>query len=85
MFRTIVHKITQAPVAIIIVLLSAYRYLLSPFLGQNCRFYPSCSHYAKLAVERHGASRGLILIARRIGKCHPMNPGGVDPVPEKQK
>ncbi len=58
-----------------------YQYLLRPMLGQNCRFYPSCSDYAREAIERHGAMRGSWLAAKRVGRCHPWHPGGVDPVP----
>lgn len=63
--------------------ISAYRYLLSPFLGNNCRYYPSCSCYAQEAIQRHGAWRGGWLALRRIGRCHPWHAGGVDPVPDK--
>lgn len=62
-------------------LLQAYKYLVSPLLGQNCRFYPSCADYAREAVERHGVVRGFWLAARRVGRCHPWHPGGFDPVP----
>jgi hypothetical protein len=65
----------------LLVLLAAYRRLLSPFLGENCRFYPSCSHYAHEAVEVHGAVRGSWLAARRVSRCHPFHEGGLDPVP----
>lgn len=58
-----------------------YRYLLSPLLGQRCRFYPSCSQYAEQAVTTHGVLRGGILALRRLGKCHPWHDGGFDPVP----
>ena len=58
-----------------------YRYLLSPLLGQRCRFYPSCSQYAEQAVTTHGVFRGGILALRRLGKCHPWHDGGFDPVP----
>ena len=62
-------------------LLRAYQYLLRPVLGRNCRFMPSCSDYAIEAIERHGAVCGGWLALRRIGRCHPWNPGGYDPVP----
>lgn len=62
-------------------LLQTYKYLISPLIGQNCRFYPSCSDYAREAVERHGVVRGLLLALRRVGRCHPWNSGGFDPVP----
>lgn len=67
---------------VLILLVRAYQVCLSPFLGQNCRFYPSCSHYAVEAIGRHGALKGGMLAARRLCKCHPWHPGGVDPVPD---
>ena len=66
---------------ILIVLVAAYRYALSPMLGRSCRFHPSCSEYAQEALERHGALRGVWLALRRIGRCHPWHHGGYDPVP----
>ena len=66
---------------LLIAALTAYRYLISPFLGANCRFYPSCSEYAREAIERHGAWHGSLLAVRRLGRCHPWHDGGYDPVP----
>lgn len=66
---------------ILVFLLRAYQLVLSPMLGQNCRFYPSCSHYAIEALRSHGAARGSILSLRRVCRCHPWNEGGLDPVP----
>ena len=63
------------------ILIRAYQLVLSPLLGPRCRFYPSCSHYAIEAIESHGALRGSWLSAKRICRCHPLNPGGFDPVP----
>ena len=62
-------------------LIRFYRYWLSPLLGSNCRFYPSCSCYAEEALNSHGVPRGLYLSARRILRCHPWHSGGYDPVP----
>ncbi|MEX0734788.1 MAG: membrane protein insertion efficiency factor YidD [Steroidobacteraceae bacterium] len=59
-----------------------YRWFLSPFLGSNCRFQPSCSAYALEAIERHGAWRGSGLAMKRICRCHPWGGAGHDPVPE---
>jgi putative membrane protein insertion efficiency factor len=69
---------------LIIQLIRGYRFLLSPWLGNHCRFYPTCSRYAMTAVERHGALRGTAMGFARLLRCHPWHPGGVDPVPEKE-
>ena len=61
----------------------AYRLFISPLLGQNCRFHPSCSTYALEALETHGAFRGAWLAAKRIARCHPWGGSGVDEVPPK--
>jgi len=67
---------------LLIWLIAAYRYLISPWLGAHCRFYPSCSEYAQTAIARHGILRGLWLAVRRLSRCHPWHEGGVDHVPE---
>jgi len=59
-----------------------YQLVLSPWLGPCCRFHPSCSRYAYDAIDRYGVLRGGWLGCKRIVKCHPFHPGGVDPVPE---
>jgi len=59
-----------------------YQYLVSPMLGNNCRFYPSCSQYALVALERFGFVRGTGLGLWRLVRCNPWNHGGYDPVPE---
>ena len=66
---------------ILIVLVRGYRYLVSPVLGNHCRFYPSCSVYAEGALAVHGAWRGSWLAIRRLAHCHPWHAGGHDPVP----
>jgi putative membrane protein insertion efficiency factor len=58
-----------------------YRYFISPMLGVNCRFFPSCSCYAEEALHQHGALRGSYLTLRRLLRCHPWHAGGYDPVP----
>lgn len=58
-----------------------YRFFLSPMIGNCCRFYPSCSKYAMDAIEKHGACYGAFLMFKRLIKCHPMHPGGIDHVP----
>ena len=60
-----------------------YQAILSPLMFSICKFYPSCSHYAAEALERHGARRGLRLGAERLWRCRPFTPGGYDPVPEE--
>ena len=66
---------------ILLGLIRSYQLLLSPLLGQHCRFYPSCSHYAQDAVHYHGPWQGSWLAVKRVCRCHPWHEGGVDPVP----
>ncbi|MBN8531158.1 MAG: membrane protein insertion efficiency factor YidD [Alphaproteobacteria bacterium] len=69
-------RVAQAPVRL-------YRLLLSPWLGTACRFHPTCSAYAMEALEQHGALRGMWLTVKRLLRCHPFGPSGLDPVPER--
>lgn len=66
---------------LLLSLLRFYQLAISPLSPPSCRFYPSCSNYAIEALGTHGAARGSWLAVRRICRCHPWNPGGVDPVP----
>lgn len=65
----------------VVLLLHGYKRLISPLLPPMCRFEPTCSVYARQAVEKYGVVRGVWLGIRRLGRCHPFNPGGWDPVP----
>jgi putative membrane protein insertion efficiency factor len=71
-------RVVTAP---LLLLIRFYQRWVSPALGQRCRFAPSCSHYAAEALRTHGLLRGSLLAVRRVGRCHPWNPGGHDPVP----
>jgi putative membrane protein insertion efficiency factor len=66
---------------LLIFLISCYKACLSPFLGNNCRFYPSCSDYAQEAIAAHGIIKGSYLAVLRVSRCHPWHEGGEDPVP----
>ena len=66
---------------ILLALIRAYRLVLGPWWGRQCRFTPTCSEFALEAIERHGALRGSWLAMRRISRCHPWHAGGFDPVP----
>ncbi|KNZ42672.1 hypothetical protein AKG39_05220 [Acetobacterium bakii] len=64
----------------LVLLIRGYQKFISPFLGNNCRFSPTCSEYFILAVEKYGVFKGIYLGTKRIVKCHPFNPGGYDPL-----
>jgi hypothetical protein len=66
---------------VLLGLIAGYKRFISPLLPRACRFYPSCSSYAAEAIERHGPARGILLTMRRLARCHPLHPGGYDPVP----
>ncbi len=74
---------TSLAAAAVVALIGGYQRVISPLLGPRCRFYPSCSAYAGEAIERFGLARGTWLAVRRIGRCHPLSPGGADLVPER--
>jgi uncharacterized protein len=74
----------RLPSLVLLAAVRAYQLLVSPLLGPRCRFYPSCSAYAFEAVQVHGALRGSWLATRRLLRCHPWNPGGVDLVPRSR-
>lgn len=61
-------------------MIKLYRRFISPFLGSNCRFHPTCSMYSMQAIEKYGALKGGWMSVKRISKCHPFNPGGYDPL-----
>ncbi|HDN67603.1 MAG: membrane protein insertion efficiency factor YidD [Candidatus Latescibacterota bacterium] len=67
---------------ILISIIKGYQLFISPLLGANCRFYPPCSTYSMQALQRFGLLKGGLLSIRRILRCHPLCPGGYDPVPE---
>jgi len=71
----------QLMIAVVLAPIILYRYFISPLLGANCRFSPTCSEYAKDAITRYGALRGGLLTVKRILKCHPWGGSGYDPVP----
>lgn len=72
----------RSPVSkVLITLIVFYQRFLSPLKGPTCRFMPTCSEYAREAVEKYGAGKGLYLAVKRVLKCHPFHPGGFDPVP----
>jgi uncharacterized protein len=71
----------SAVARLLMVLVAGYRKVISPLTPARCRFYPSCSAYALEAIQVHGAGRGSWLAIRRLSRCHPFHPGGLDPVP----
>ena len=73
------------PATVMLAMIRAYSRFISPLLGANCRYHPTCSSYTRQAIELHGAAKGLWMGVRRIGRCHPMHPGGYDPVPTRME
>lgn len=83
MFKQTICTAHRAAQWFVIKLIGGYQFLLSPLFGPRCRFYPSCSTYAIEAIQTHGVVKGCYLMCRRLLRCHPLNPGGIDPVPNR--
>ena len=81
--ETMIRRPWYTPGGAVALLIRGYQKMVSPSLGKNCRYSPTCSQYTLDAVERFGMVRGLVLGIRRIGRCHPLAEGGYDPVPER--
>lgn len=75
----------HGPVRLLTGVIRCYQYLISPMLGPRCRFHPTCSEYAIEALRTHGALTGSWLTLRRVVRCHPLHPGGHDPVPPRRQ
>ena len=67
--------------SLLVFIIKAYQYLISPWLGNNCRYHPNCSEYAQTAIEEYGALKGSWMAIKRLSRCHPYHEGGFDPVP----
>lgn len=67
------------------LIIRLYQLILSPFVGQHCRYHPSCSNYALEAIDEYGSIRGSWMAIKRVCRCHPWHPGGVDPVPKREE
>lgn len=75
------HKDPFVIKTLLVFLVRIYQWFIRPLIGPRCRFLPTCSEYAIEALHRHGVVRGSWLTTRRLCRCHPYNPGGIDPVP----
>lgn len=81
--RKVLHWIGLPFTYLMVGLIKVYQFAISPLLGPKCKFYPSCSVYAVDALLTHGPIKGLLLAVRRLGRCHPWQVGGLDPIPPK--
>ena len=77
--------VTRLAIAASIALIRLYQWTISPLLGANCRFTPTCSEYAVAAIERFGPARGSMLVLKRLARCHPWGGSGYDPLPESPR
>ena len=75
--------ISKSIAYILVFLIKSYQLLISPILGQNCRYLPTCSEYSVQSIREHGVIKGIALSLKRISKCHPWGSHGYDPVPKK--
>tara|TARA_B100000965_G_scaffold375299_1_gene367248 strand:+ start:118 stop:360 length:243 start_codon:yes stop_codon:yes gene_type:complete len=75
--------ISKSIAYILVFLIKSYQLLISPLLGQNCRYLPTCSEYSVQSIREHGVIKGIALSLKRISKCHPWGSHGYDPVPKK--
>ena len=82
--RKLINHTEKFLVKFLLILIKIYKGSLSPYIGQNCRYHPTCSSYAQESLKIHGLRKGLILSIIRISKCHPLGGSGVDLVPEKE-
>ena len=85
MISKIVNTAETCAVKFLLSLIKIYKLFLSPLLGNNCRYHPTCSSYALEALETHGLIKGLYLSIKRVSKCHPLGGSGIDHVPEADK
>ena len=76
-------QVDTAFARLLLFIIQIYKWTLSPWMGQQCRYYPTCSSYAAVAIREHGGSKGAWLAAKRICRCHPFSEGGIDEVPPK--
>jgi uncharacterized protein len=79
--RRATRLVRRLPAMVLLGMIRGYQLIVSPWTAPSCRYYPSCSQYAVIALQRHGALRGGWLAVRRLLRCHPWTPGGVDDVP----
>ena len=79
--HSVLHAVARIPARLLLLAVRGYQLFISPMTPPTCRFYPSCSQYAVIALQRHGAIRGTYLAVWRVLRCNPWNPGGVDDVP----